>query len=301
MERRLVYTLGGLFGASVPATAAAVAWWLGLDDVAKLALIGIVAGAITGCLLAPWTVASRRALPPSLAAAALGVGVGIVVALVGGVASGTPEILLLLPLVIAYGIVLGFPVAGPTAFVAAVLLRITVRRPRWTAALLVSLLTVSLLLGIPAAVFGEQIAARRQLPSLRAAPRFVALLSVRLDLEIANCSGSAYSFRIVETQLDGTQSAQIWTASPQAALRAVWRLEPGWKGTIEADSAAALRPAWRGPHGAIRDALGADVVARLEIASYGEWSLRLPSVTGLTGVALCPLEAVPSRSSPGHR
>jgi hypothetical protein len=295
VERRLVYALGTLFGGLVPATTAAVAWWLGFDDFASLAVIGIVAGAFTGCVLAPWTVASRRALPPSLAGAALGVAVGIVVAVVGGVASGTPEILLLLPVVAAYGIALGFTVAIPTAFVAALLLRVAVRRRRWAVVLLVSILAVIVLLGIPVAVVGEQISARRQLPNLRAAPRFVSLLPVRLNMEIANCSSSSYSFRIAETQLDGTRSALVSTVSPQSAIRVAWSLQPGWEGTIEADFAAALRPIWRGPHAAIRDALGADVVGRLEIASYGEWSLRRPSETGLTGIALCPLVAAPSR------
>lgn len=298
MERRFVHALGSLFGGFVPATTAAVAWWLGFETIAGLALTGIAPGAIAGYVLAPWTIASRSALPPSLAAAALGVVLGIVVVVIGGALGGTStEILLLLPIVLVYGMVLGFPVAGPTAYVAALLLRTGARRRRWAAVSVLSLVAVTSLLGIPALAFGGQISARRELPNLRAAAPFVALLPVRLDWEIANCSPWAYTLDVIETHLDGTRSSHHLTAPPRSAVRGALEVEPGWQSTIEAGSGAALLPAWRGPHPAVRDAVGDDVVARFEIAPNGEWSttVRLPSRTGLIGVSLCLLAAMPSR------
>jgi hypothetical protein len=298
MERRSVHALGGLLGGFVPAATAAVAWWLGFETIAGLALIGIVPGAIAGYVLAPWTIASRSALPPSLAAAALGVALGIGVAVIGGVLGGTSaEILLLLPIVLAYGIGLGFPVAGPTAFVAALLLRTAARRRRRAAASVVSLVAVTMLLGIPALVFGGQISARRDLPNLRAAAPYVALLPVRLDWQIANCSPWAYALDVIDTHLDGTRSSHHLTAPPQSTVQGVLELEPGWESTIEAGSEAALLPAWRGPHPAVRDAVGDRLVARFEIAPNGEWSsrVRLSSRTELTGVPLCSLVAMPAR------
>ena len=289
MERGLICALGGLFGGFVPATTGVVAWWLGFESIAGLALIGIVPGAIAGSTLAPWTVASPSALPPSLAAAALGVVLGIVVVVVGGVLDGTAaQFLFLLPIVLAYGLILGFPVAGPTAYGAALLLRIAVRRQRWAAASVVSLVAVTLLLGIPALALGGQISARRELPNLQAAPPFVALLPVRLDWEIANCSPWGYSFRVVEAHLDGTARR---TVSPRrrGVPRAVsGRWSPDGKPPSKQTPLRRFSRVARAASGG-RGRVGDDVVDTSR--DWAEWRVVSANAVqpGLTGVALCSL------------
>jgi hypothetical protein len=283
---------GALLGALVPAATTVLAWWLGFEDVAGLALVGIAPGGIAGWVLARSAVASRSALLPFAAAVALGVGLGVGEVVGGSVLGGTPpQVFLLLPYVLVYGIALGTPIAGPTAVVAIVLLRIAVRRRRLGAVAVVALLALTVLLGVPALALGTQVSARRALPNLGVAPPIVALFPVQLDWQIANCSPWPYTVRVFETHLDGTRSAQSMVAAPARAERGSLVLEPGWEATLEADAAAAVPPAWLGPHPAIRDALGNGMVARFEIAVDGEWSVRTWRDRRMTGAALCGLVA----------
>lgn len=269
-------------------------WWIGFEDTAELAAgVGTFAGLVTGWMLAPRAVSSRSIWGSGLLGAAGGTLLGILGMLILAVLA-QPFALMLWPLFLAFGALLGFPIALPTAFVAFALLRATAGRWRWVAAAVLALSAAIIVLGLPAIACADNINARRRLPNLASKPAVAALMSVKLDWEIANCSPWMHTVRVTETYLDGTRSIHDLVAPSQTAVSGVMTLQPGWESTIEADPSADIPVAWRGPHDALRDALGEDMKARFEIAPNGERSLHIESSTrrGSTGVLLCPLNAI---------
>jgi hypothetical protein len=303
MERWQLRAFGALVGGLVPATAAAGAWWVlpanadggawpGVDDVAGLLAWGIPPGFVAGVILAPWAVATRWALTAAVGAAGLGVAFGILGVAISGAIGAPIAVILLLPVILVYGTLYGFPVALPAAWVAAVLLRMAPRHGRLAIAAAFVLVATTALLAGPALAYGDVLAARHQLSDLRGVPRLATLRAVRFEWQIANCSSWTYTLRATETHLDGRRSTREVTAPGGGVRRGVLELEPGWSSTIEADADAGLTAAWRGPHEVLRN-IDADLIARIEISPNGERYLqaRQPHETPHPGVPLCPLGA----------
>src|SRR5687768_13017889 len=107
---------GAVAGAAVPGLTAAASWWLGAGALVALATPGIPIGLVVGWWIGPRAATPGRAIPASLLAAVVAVGLAVVAACVIGLVDyGTrggdlPEVLgvvVLVPYVIAYALVLG--------------------------------------------------------------------------------------------------------------------------------------------------------------------------------------------------